>query len=580
MSERTFNWKNKDIRAQVDVVDSKLLPTLLLRNALVLNPYVKQWLKKNIWIYQDRIVYVGHELPNRAEEIHTIDCEGKYIVPGYIEPHAHPFQIYNPQTLAEYVSQYGTTTFVNDNLFLLLQSGKKKALTILNELKKQPVQYFWWSRYDLQTEVLNEDHVLPFDVRKQWIEHPDVIQGGEMTGWPRLVDGDDLMLHCMQATKKQRKRIEGHFPGASDKTLTKMKLFGADCDHEAMTGDEVMRRLELGYYVSLRNSSIRPDVRKILQELHEKGFRYYDHFFYTTDGATPNFYKGGMTNELIRIALEEGVPAIDAYNMASFNIAKYYQMDDYLGVVGPGRLASLNILEDPLNPNPVTVLSKGTILREDGCNLKAFTKTDWHKGGLVPLALSYDMTMDDLQFSMPMGVKMRNAVIMEPYMIEIDNSMEQLSFDHDESYLTMLDRHGKWRVNTMIKGFASSVQGFVSSFTTTGDIVAIGKNKADMLLAFARMKEIGGGIVLAENGSILYEIPLALCGCASSEAYEVVLEKEQKLRDLLTERGYEFCDPIYTLLFLQSTHLPYIRITPRGIFDVMKKTVLFPSIMR
>lgn len=536
--------------------------------------------EKNIWIYQDRIVYVGHELPNRAEEIRTIDCEGKYIVPGYIEPHAHPFQIYNPQTLAEYVSQYGTTTFVNDNLFLLLQSGKKKALTILNELKKQPVQYFWWSRYDLQTEVLNEDHVLPFDVRKQWIEHPDVIQGGEMTGWPRLVDGDDLMLHCMQATKKQRKRIEGHFPGASDKTLTKMKLFGADCDHEAMTGDEVMRRLELGYYVSLRNSSIRPDVRKILQELHEKGFRYYDHFFYTTDGATPNFYKGGMTNELIRIALEEGVPAIDAYNMASFNIAKYYQMDDYLGVVGPGRMASLNILEDPLNPDPVTVLSKGIILREDGCDLKAFTKTGWSKGGLVPLELSYDMTMDDLQFSMPMGVKMRNAVIMEPYMIEIDNSMEQLSFDHDESYLTMLDRHGKWRVNTIIKGFASSVQGFVSSFTTTGDIVAIGKNKADMLLAFARMKEIGGGIVLAENGNILHEIPLALCGCASSEAYEEVLEKEQKLRDLLTERGYEFCDPVYTLLFLQSTHLPYIRITPRGIFDVMKKTVLFPSIMR
>lgn len=58
-----------------------------------------------------------------------------------------------------------------------------------------------------------------------------------------------------------------------------MKLFGADCDHEAMTGEEVMRRLELGYYVSLRNSSIRPDLRNILQELHEKGFRYYDHFF-------------------------------------------------------------------------------------------------------------------------------------------------------------------------------------------------------------------------------------------------------------------------------------------------------------
>ncbi len=115
-----------------------------------------------------------------------------------------------------------------------------------------------------------------------------------------------------------------------------MKLFGADSDHEAMNGDEVMRRLELGYYVSLRHSSIRPDLRTILQDLHQKGFRHYDHFFYTTDGATPHFYKGGMTNELIKIALEEGVPAIDAYNMASFNIAKYYQMDDFLGVIGPG----------------------------------------------------------------------------------------------------------------------------------------------------------------------------------------------------------------------------------------------------
>ncbi len=49
-----------------------------------------------------------------------------------------------------------------------------------------------------------------------------------------------------------------------------MKLFGADSDHEAMNGGEVMRRLELGYYVSLRHSSIRPDLRTILQDLHQK----------------------------------------------------------------------------------------------------------------------------------------------------------------------------------------------------------------------------------------------------------------------------------------------------------------------
>jgi adenine deaminase len=55
---------------------------------------------------------------------------------------------------------------------------------------------------------------------------------------------------------------------------------------------------------------------------------------------------------------------------------------------------------------------------------------------------------------------------------------------------------------------------------------------------------------------------------------------EKRLLEELRIRGYSFSDPIYSLLFFSSTHLPYIRITQRGMFDVMNKTVLFPSIMR
>ncbi|WP_213070148.1 hypothetical protein, partial [Acinetobacter baumannii] len=75
MSERTLIWKNKHIRSQVDVVSSRLQPTLLLRNASVLNPYVKQWILANVWIHHDRIVYVGRDLPKTAVKT-TIDCEG------------------------------------------------------------------------------------------------------------------------------------------------------------------------------------------------------------------------------------------------------------------------------------------------------------------------------------------------------------------------------------------------------------------------------------------------------------------------------------------------------------------------
>ncbi len=55
----------------------------------------------------------------------------------------------------------------------------------------------------------------------------------------------------------------------------------------------------------------------------------------------------------------------------------------------------------------------------------------------------------------------------------------------------------------LLKGFATNFQALASSFSNTGDIILIGKNKHDMLPAFNRMKEIGGGIVMVENGQVV-----------------------------------------------------------------------------
>ncbi|KKI91402.1 adenine deaminase [Bacillus sp. SA1-12] len=580
MPEKKFQWKISQIRKQIDVVSNKCAPTVLLKNATYLNSYLRQWVKANIWILDDRIVYVGDNLPERTAQTEVIDCTNKVIVPGYIEPHAHPFQLYNPHTLAKYVSQTGTTAFIGDNLFFLLQYEKKKALTFLDDMGKLPYHFYWWARFDLQTEVQSEDQIFSHDFLKKWLEHKSVIQGGELTSWPKLLDGDDWILYWMRETKRRGKRIEGHFPGASENTLTKMKLFGVDSDHESMTGKDVMNRLKLGYTAALRYSSIRPDLSKLLHELQDEGLTTYDHLYYTTDGATPAFYKAGMINRCIDIALECNVPAIDAYNMATFNIAKYYQLEEQIGVIAPGRIATLNILDSIDRPDPSSVMAKGIWLLKEGKRQETDSVVEWSDYGIQSADIAWDLTIDDLQFSMPLGMKMRNAVIMEPYSVTIDSSVSDLSENHDESFLALIDRNGKWRINTVIKGFAKHVQGFASSYSTTGDIIIIGKKKSEMLAAYRRMKEIGGGIVLIENGDVLFEMPLQLNGSASNEELESVMLKQDKLNTLLKERGYRFDDPIYSLLFFSSTHLPYIRITPLGIFDVMKKTVLFPTIMR
>lgn len=578
--EQRYRWKNKQLRNHAAVLDGSLSPTILLKNATYLNQTFRKWMTANIWIYKDRIVYVGENLPENTKQCETVDCSGMKLVPGYIEPHAHPFQLYNPHSFAAYASQTGTTTMISDNMVLALQLGKKKAFSFINELNNNPVTMYWWCRFDAQTEIQHEEDVFSNSNVRAWLENENVVQGGELTCWPKLMNGDDMILHWMQETKRLNKKIEGHFPGASEKTLAKMMLFGADCDHEAMTGEEVRKRLMQGYMVSLRHSSIRPDLPKLLDEIHELDIAVYDRFMMTTDGASTAFYENGVIDELIRIAMEKGVPVIDAYNMATINVARYYNFEHLHGNIATGRIANINILSDEHEPTPVSVLAKGQWVKRDGEAIDAASEMDWSEIGFEPLKVEWDLDMDDMQFSMPFGIKMENSVITKPYSISIDVSGEELSSSHDECFFMLIDRNGKWRINTILKGFATELQGLASSFSNTGDIILIGKSKQDMMAAFNRMKELGGGIVACENGVPIREIPLRLQGIMSSHPVGELMAEEKKLLEYLKEKGYKFADPIYSLLFFSSTHLPYIRITQQGIYDVMKKTVLFPTIMR
>src|SRR5690625_6731423 len=85
---------------------------------------------------------------------------------------------------------------------------------------------FWWCRYDSKT-VLRDDEVV-YNTKNifDWLENPSVVQGGELTAWPELLDGDDRLLYWIQKTNKLKKQVECHLPGASEEKLNKIKFIG------------------------------------------------------------------------------------------------------------------------------------------------------------------------------------------------------------------------------------------------------------------------------------------------------------------------------------------------------------------
>ncbi|MFD1037105.1 adenine deaminase C-terminal domain-containing protein [Virgibacillus byunsanensis] len=580
MIEKGHYWRNRELRNHVGIIDDTVAPTLLLKDSTYLNIYTKQWLHAHIWIYHDRIVYVGEKLPKNLDNVEVVDCKDKYLVPGYMEPHAHPYQLYNPEELARHAAKTGTTTLVNDNQMWNFLLDKKKAFTLLDEFNTLPISMYWWARFDSQTAIQDEERLYNTRNIMDWLSHPSVAQGGELTSWPRLLDGDDRLLFWIQEAKRQGKPVEGHLPGASEKTLTKMKLLGIAADHESMTGADVIKRLELGYHVGLRNSSIRPDLSKLVEEILAEGLTEFDNLTMTTDGSTPAFYEKGIINVCIEIAIDKGIPIEDAYRMATYNVARHFGLHEQLGSITPGRIAHINILDSKSNPHPTSVLAKGQWILKDGIEQAIPQKIEWEKYGISPISFDWELQISDLQFSVPIGLELVNDVIIKPYAIETDITPDELPDNRDDAFLLLIDRNGEWRVNTTIKGFTKNLGGIASSYSATGDIVIMGKNKHDMLRAWKRMKDIGGGIVVVDKGEVKFELPLQLGGIMFKGNMVELIKNEKELKKLLKDYGYPFEDPIYSILFLSSTHLPYIRITQQGIIDVKKHEVLFPAIMR
>lgn len=580
MFEKRKQLRNRELREWIAVMDEKVKPTRILKNGIYLNTFTKKWIKAHVWIYKERIIYIGNNLPGDESYIDVVDCEGKYLVPGYIEPHANSFQLYNPEVMAKQAARHGTTTLVNDNLILNLLLDKKKALSLIDELSDFPLSMFWRARYDSQTAFKEDDNSFKTSDVLDWLAHPAIVQGGPLTSWQRLLAGDDRLLYFIQNTRRTGKTVEGHFPLASDETLTKMKLLGVTSEHESLTAEDVIKRLELGYHVSLRHSSHSADLSLIIQELIKQDITAWDRLSLTTDGSTPSFYDKGMINQCIDIAIKNGVPIVDAYNMATYYAAVQIGIEDELGSISPGKLAHINILKSKDHPHPVSVLAKGEWLVIDGVEQDNRSPIDWEKHGLTPLKFNWELGLKDLQFSLPLGIKLMNDIITKPYAISEDVSADMLSDKIDTAFLLLIDRKGKWRVNTTIKGFTKRLGGFVSSYSTSGDIVMIGKNKHDMMLAWKRMKEMGGGIVLAHQGEIIYELPLKLSGMMFDGSMSDLMSKESELKETLIEYGYPFKEPIYSVFFITSTHLPYIRLTQQGTFDSVKKNVFFPANIR
>jgi len=559
---------------------------IFLKGGIVLNVYSGELIGMNVAIKGNRICYVGGLSSFVGESTTVIDVSNRILAPGYLEPHCHPWVFYSPLSFGQEAARFGTTTMICDNLFFYLLMGPDKFESLMDAFSNMPVKFFWSCRAVPQAPMEHEDDLFSIKNIERLLRNPHIVSLCEITRWQDILNGDTKLLQLIDIAKKSKKRVDGHTAGAKYEKLNSLSWAGIESCHESINGEELLDRLRLGLYVMLRQSSLRPDLKELLQTIISEKVLL-DRIMLTTDGSSPAFHQTyGMNDHLIKIAIQEGIDPVSAYRMATINPAVYFGLDGDIGGIAPGRFADILVLKDLNLPTPEMVISKGRIIAKDGAVIEPFPSIDWKtyfskssfsKRSWKAKSKDFKIPCNKSHIRFPV-IHLVSAVITRLEWLEIHARGDFLDINRCKGlhYIALINKDGKWVTAGMIRGFADGVEGLASSYNTAAEILVIGTDPAAMSAAANRVLELRGGIVAFEGGKIFYELKLPLGGIMSSAPMAKLAEKEKELKEYLTRRGHPYHDPLYTLTFLPNDFLPDIRINYNGIVDIKKKKTLWP----
>lgn len=558
--------------------------SIYFRGGTILNVYSGELVKGNVITKGERFYYVGPSSPPLTNRTRTIDVSGKFLVPGYIDPHFHPWFIFNPITFGKEACIRGTTTLFCDSLLFYMLMGPNGFKRFIESFSDAPIKYYWFLRSDPQTPMADENELFSAENLKRLLKNPMIQSLGEITRWPDVINGNKKILELIEFSKNLKKRIDGHTAGAKYDHLNILSRRGIESCHEAINEGEALERLRLGMYVILRESSLRQDLRDLLK-IVTKNRVFTDRLMLSSDCSSPSFYqKFGITDHIIKIAIDAGIDPILVYRMVTLNPAVYFGMDHQIGGIAPGRFADMVILTHLEEPKPEMVISKGRIIAQNERFIDTFPDFKWNK--FIPQKSLikdkwnvtqelFDIKVSKRKIKFPV-ISLITTVItrLEWEEFIVKDGILSLPQNNNYSFIHLLSRDGRWITSGIIKGFGN-VEGFASSFNTASQILVIGKNRNSMAKAVNRIIEIRGGIVTVEGERIVYELPLPICGIMSDKSIDELSEKERELKNFLKNKGYTYHDPFYTLVFLPNDFLPEVRINFNGIVNIKTKGVLW-----
>jgi len=536
---------------------------LVLAGGRVFSVFTKEWLDVDVAIQDGHVVGLG-----RYDGRERLNVEGAYLVPGFIDAHMHiESSKLTVDEFARAVLPHGTTAVVADPHEIANVLGSDGIHWLLDCCADLPLDVYVMASSCVPASRF-ESPRRPFttgDIESLLRRHR-TIGVAEMMNFPGVIAGDAAEMAKLSTGLTDH--VDGHAPGVRGPALNAYVAAGIRSDHEATTYEEALEKRRLGMWVMLREASIARNLSDLLPLVKKFGS---DWCMFCTDDREPGFIvEEGHINQMVRVAVADGISPEDALVMATINPATYHRLW-HLGAIAPGYQADILVLDDLKSFEPRQVLKRGAAPRFTKLEVPEWVRQTMH---LAPVNAA--------SFRVPAGPRRIRVIRVIPAQLLTGTEVVEPTVREgaivadparDLAKIAVLERHhATGRIGL---GFATNIGLKRGAYASTvahdaHNVVVIGVDDADMAACACRLADIGGGIVVAEGGRVVEELPLPVAGLMSDLPLASVYDRLASMERRLATLGVTMTAPFMTLSFLALSVIPELKITDRGLVDVAR----------
>jgi adenine deaminase len=508
------------------------------------------------------------------EAIHSMDADGMYLCPGFIDGHIHiESTLLSPAGFCAAVLPGGTSAVVADPHEIANVLGLDGIRYFLEATGNIPLDVYFNLPSCVPASPLETSGArLGAEDLRSLLPHPRILGLAEMMNFPGVIEAfpdvvDKLLLF-------QDRVLDGHAPLLSGHGLNAYLATGISSDHECTSGSEAEEKLAKGMYLMLREGSQSKDLAHLLPAVTDHTW---PRCMLVCDDKHPDdLLREGHMNSVVNRAAALGMDPIRAITLATWTPARYFGLKRR-GAVAPGYKADFS-LSPTLSPwEPVGVFKDGIEVARDGELL--VDPDSWRHPPFPPSPMAIGrLSVEDLAVPAETGrlrvigaregTLLTRKILVDP---EIMNGRVVADARRDILKLVVFNRYLPERRPSVAFVHGIGLKEGAMATTVAHDshnLIAVGRNDTDILRVVEAVRKTRGGIAVGGEGGPIEVLPLPIGGLMSDQPLKDVVENLDRLKLLARNLGSTLRNPFMALSFLALPVIPELKVTDLGLVDV------------